>query len=85
MGIVPRLTNCKENFRQQLYINNMGFNKRYMPPIEVVKQQLEDKGVEEFIEYYTKPDALIGSIESSRFINKVVEEYKITSKNLNNM
>jgi hypothetical protein len=61
----------------------MGFNKRYVPVLEVVKKQLEERGVKEFIDYYTKPDALIGSIESMRFIDQVIEEdrLKMTSKN----
>ena len=61
----------------------MGFNKRYVPVLEVVKKQLEEMGVKDFINYYTKPDALIGSKESMIFIDSIVEEdnQRMTSKN----
>jgi hypothetical protein len=53
----------------------MGFHKRYVPTLDVVEKQYEEKTLEEFVNYYAKPDALIGNVESMNFIDKVIKNY----------
>lgn len=57
----------------------------YLPEIESLKEQLLKVGNEEFIKYwvgrYAKADAVIGSEESSNFIEQfMLKEYENSSK-----
>lgn len=54
----------------------MSFNKRHVPSVEVLKEQLTRLGMNSFLDRYTKPDALIGSQESLDFIDDILEDYK---------
>lgn len=55
----------------------MGFNKRYLPEIDVLKKRLNDIGVEMFLKiYYFNPDAIIGSKESMDFVESIYEANK---------
>ncbi len=53
----------------------MSFNKRYVPELKAVKKQHKEMELEDFVRYYTKPDALIGNAESMVFIDKIVKKY----------
>lgn len=57
----------------------MGFNKRYVPEISVLKEQLSQEGLDEFVGRYTRPDALIGSKESLDFVDDKVKEWQSKS------
>ena len=54
----------------------MSFNKRHVPSVEVLKEQLKEMGMDSFLDRYTKPDALIGSRESLDFVDSVLAEYQ---------
>ena len=50
----------------------MGFNKLFLPEIDYLKKQLDDIGEIEFGKYwlnrFQKSDAILGSVESDKFI-----------------
>jgi hypothetical protein len=52
----------------------MGFNKKYIPTIDILQQMVYDYGVGYVINQFEKADALIGSEESVRFLEKLKEE-----------
>lgn len=68
----------------------MGFNKMYIPEIEVLKKNLLEMGNERFIETwvrrYDKADAVIGSVESmdflKQFINREYNGTKVDQKTI---
>jgi hypothetical protein len=53
----------------------MGFHKRHVPEITVLKKEYEESDREDFVRKYTKPDALIGSAESMEFLQKVLDKH----------
>jgi len=69
----------------------MGFNKLFIPKLDSLKEELLNKGNEQFFKdwarRYVKADAVVGSSESIDFIKQfIVSEYDIgnttsTSKN----
>lgn len=71
----------------------MGFNKLFIPKLDSLKEELLNKGNEQFFKdwarRYVKADAVIGSSESIDFIKQfIVSEYDIgntvsTSKDAN--
>lgn len=50
----------------------MGFNKKYVKPLSVVKEELEK--YPENLRYYLKADCLIGSKESIDYIYDLAEK-----------
>ena len=54
----------------------MGFNKRYLPPLEELKsirRRMDDDS--RFLEIYLyKPDAVIGSTEAIEYLHKLEKE-----------
>lgn len=62
----------------------MGFHKRYVPELKEVKKQHKEMELEDFVNYYTKPDALIGNAESMDFIHKIVKKYYKSQKKKEN-
>lgn len=62
----------------------MGFNKLFLPEVDRLKEQLKEKGNEEFERFWTrrymKADALIGPEESMDFIKQFLNrQYNDTS------
>jgi hypothetical protein len=56
----------------------MGFNKRYIPEVNKLKELLDEMGEHYFLKIYLfNPDARIGSKESLDFIDKVYENQKL--------
>lgn len=61
----------------------MGFNKLFVPEVESLKEELMNKGNEQFFRdwarRYVKADAVFGSEASIEFIKQfIVHEYDIT-------
>lgn len=53
----------------------MSFHKRHVPEVDVLKEQLDNHGIEAFMDLYTKPDALVGSRESIDFVDNAIKQY----------
>lgn len=53
----------------------MGFNKRYVPELDSLKKIQEKMGNDDtFLDMYLyKPDALIGSVESIRYLQELAK------------
>lgn len=55
----------------------MGFNKRYVPVLKVLSNNLFEMGSDWFYKIYvTSPDALIGPSDSIEFIEEFAREYE---------
>lgn len=63
----------------------MGFNKKYIPDLQRLKEiRISCKSDEEFLEKVLgKADAIIGSIEAVRYLDKVYEDHKKEGKRSN--
>lgn len=64
----------------------MGFNKMYLPELTVLKKDLTERGHDEFaatwVKRYEKADAILGSVESLRFLEQFINnEYNGTKTN----
>ena len=55
----------------------MGFNHCYLTNVENLQNELNNKGLENFIKSYRKYDALTGPSECFRFIEEKIEEYEL--------
>jgi|LakMenEpi03Aug12_release.lakeMendotaPanAssembly.Ray.scaffolds.fasta_scaffold1859599_2 hypothetical protein len=53
----------------------MSFNKKYIKPLPEVKEELERRGLDEFVHIYSRADAFIGNAESITFINNTISQY----------
>ena len=54
----------------------MGFNHCYLTSVENLQNELNNKGLENFIKSYRKYDALTGPSECFRFMEEKIEEYE---------
>lgn len=54
----------------------MGFNKCYLPSIQVMEEQIERDGLEEFVRIYTKYDSISGESDRMRFLEEKIKEYQ---------
>ena len=54
----------------------MGFNKCYLPSIELMKEQIEKDGLEEFVRLYTKYDSITGETDRMEFLENKIQEYR---------
>lgn len=55
----------------------MGFNKKFVQPLDKVMEEFEEMGEKEFIRRYSKVDSFVGPTESIQFINtKITNFYK---------
>jgi hypothetical protein len=63
----------------------MGFNKKYIPDLQRLKEiRISCKSDEEFLEKVLgKADAIIGSIEAVRYLDKIYEDHKKKGKGNN--
>jgi hypothetical protein len=52
----------------------MGFNKCYVQPLDAVKQQFEELGLEKFKELYRKRDTFIGPEDAVDFILEKLQQ-----------
>jgi hypothetical protein len=64
----------------------MGFNKMYLPELAVLKKDLTERGhdgfTETWVKRYEKADAILGSVESLRFLEQFINnEYNGTKTN----
>lgn len=64
----------------------MGFNKMYLPELAILKKDLTEKGYDTFMETWVKrflkADAIMGSVESLRFLEQFINtEYNGTETN----
>lgn len=64
----------------------MGFNKMYLPELAILKKDLTEKGYDVFMETWVKrflkADAIMGSVESLRFLEQFINnEYNGTETN----
>ena len=59
----------------------MGFNKVYLPPIEVLKERLEKEGVESLLKTYRSYDLVMGSTESVDFLDSLYKVKPLKPKN----
>jgi hypothetical protein len=50
----------------------MGFNKMFVPSINIVSAEVYDYGVEWVVQKYGKADALMGDSESVDYINRLI-------------
>jgi len=55
----------------------MGFNHCYLTSVENLQNELNNKGLENFIKSYRKYDALTGPSECFRFMEEKIEEYEL--------
>ncbi len=51
----------------------MGFNKMYVPSVNIVSTEVYDYGVEWVVQKYGKADALVGDSESINYINRLIQ------------
>jgi len=63
-----------ENFLHLVNITIMGFNKKYVPELKKLKAQLDE--YPENLKYYLNADALIGSAESMKYLDKLWEKQR---------
>jgi hypothetical protein len=52
----------------------MGFNKKYVPELEELKRRLAEHP--ESLRHYLNADALIGPVDSMRYIDEMAEKQK---------
>jgi len=52
----------------------MGFNKKYVPELEKLKAQLAE--YPENLKYYLNADALIGPVNSMRYLDEMAEKQR---------
>jgi len=52
----------------------MGFNKRYVPELEMLKAQLAQ--YPETLKYYLNADALLGPVNSMKYLDEMVERQR---------
>ena len=52
----------------------MGFNKKIVPTIDILQQMVYDYGSEYVLKQFASADALIGSVESIRFLEQLKKE-----------
>jgi hypothetical protein len=50
----------------------MGFNKKYLPPLEVVQQLLKENA--NYLDSFEKADAWIGSPETANFLQEEIRK-----------
>lgn len=55
---------------------NMGFNKCYLPSIDIMETQLVNEGLEEFVKLYSKYECIIGESDRVRFLEDKIKEYQ---------
>jgi len=53
----------------------MSINKRYVPALIDLQRILLEQGSDSFYMKYSKPDVLIGPVDSIKFIDKFMSEY----------
>lgn len=53
----------------------MGFNKKYVPPYDIMVKEILTVDSKTFVQRYEKADALIGSSESIDLLNEYMKEY----------
>tara|TARA_B110000090_G_scaffold192461_1_gene225884 strand:+ start:150 stop:317 length:168 start_codon:yes stop_codon:yes gene_type:complete len=53
----------------------MSINKRYVPELLDLKKILLEQGSDFFYRTYSKPDVLIGPVDSIKFIDSFMKEY----------
>ena len=62
----------------------MGFNKLFLPEVENLKRQLKEIGEEEFGKHWLrrlqKADAIMGSVESDKFLKPFTDKAYNESK-----
>ena len=51
----------------------MGFNKVYVPSINIISSEVYDYGVEWVIQKYGTADMLMGDAESIEYINRLIQ------------
>ncbi len=54
----------------------MGFDKCYLPPVEVMKSELEKFGLQKFVESHKKCGCVIGETDRMNYFNDLVKEYE---------
>ncbi len=59
----------------------MGFHARYLPAVPELKEQLKQHGLVAFANMYIHADALVGSDESIKFVDKQINKHLKTIKN----
>ena len=52
----------------------MGFNKKYVPELEELKRRLAE--YPESLRYYLNADALIGPVDSMRYLDEMAEKQR---------
>lgn len=52
----------------------MGFNKKHIPTIDILQQMVYDYGVDYVLKQFESADALIGNVESIRFLEQIRKE-----------
>ena len=51
----------------------MGFNKMYVPSVNIVSAEVYDYGDDWVVQKYGKADALMGDSESINYINRLIQ------------
>lgn len=51
----------------------MGFNKCFLPPIDSMKKDILNNGLESFIRKYQKCDAIIGESDGVTFLDNIMK------------
>jgi hypothetical protein len=52
----------------------MGFNKMFVPSINIVSSEVYDYGVDWVIQKYGNADMLVGDAESLEYINRLIQD-----------
>lgn len=52
----------------------MGFNKMFVPSINIVSSEVYDYGVDWVIQKYGNADMLMGDAESLAYINRLIQD-----------
>ena len=63
----------------------MGFNKCFLPKINMLEEELNRIGLMNFVNRYKKYDSIIGETESMLFFDSKIKQYQDLTTQLNNI
>jgi hypothetical protein len=63
----------------------MGFNKCFLPKINMLEEELNRIGLMNFVNRYKKYDSVIGETDSVRFFDSKIKQYHDLTSQLNDI
>ena len=54
----------------------MGFNKCILPSVQVMQEEIDRNGLNEFVRIYRKYDSIMGETDRMEFLEKKIKEYE---------